>query len=264
MACHGSAARLCRACDLRSQSVLCNVPPDYLASLEALCHRFHYRPKDTVFYEGHASLGLYLLSRGKVKLTRSSSRGRRRIVSILVGGQLIEKHAFAQEATHLVTCVALEPCQVCLIEREGYLALVRREPALAVNLIRLLAGEVGMQGEEGDRFAFADARQRLAAALLDLGRRFGGTVDGAGAVRVGLPLTREEVGELAGVTMETAIRLLGAFRNQGLVAVDRRIITVLDVDRLTRVAARSLHGRERADRPLDGQGLLGAKIGAEG
>lgn len=234
MRCHGSALGLCRTCDQRSQAVLCNLPPDALAALEALCHRFHYRPKDTIFYEGHASLGLHLLSRGKVKLTRSSSRGRRRIVAILEAGQLIEKHAFGQEATHLVTCVALEPCQVCLIEREGYLSLVREQPAVAVDLIRLLAGEVGAQGEEADRFVFADARQRLAGVLLDLSRRFGRMEDGA--FRVSLPLTREEVGELAGVTMETAIRLLGAFRNLGLIALHGRVITLVDCDRLARIA----------------------------
>lgn len=239
---HSSATRLCRDCDLRPASVLCDLPPDYLAALEALCHRFQYRPQDTIFYEGHASLGLYLLSRGTVKLTRSSSRGRRQIVGILDAGQLIEKHAFRRDAMHLVTCDALEPCQVCLIEREGYLSLVRRDPVLAVNLIRLLSTEVGAQQEAADRVAFAGARERLAALLLDLSRRFGRT-EGA-AVRITLLLKREEVGELLGVTMETAIRLLAVFRDQGLIALEGRTITLVDTDRLARIArSASVAGR---------------------
>lgn len=244
MACQPAASRLCRACDLRSGSVLCDLPPDYLAILEQLCHRFQYRAKETIFYEGHASLGLYLLSRGKVKLTRSSSRGRRQIVGILEAGQLIEKHVFRRDAAHLVTCETLEPCQVCLIEREGYLSLVRRDPALAVNLIRLLATEVGVQREEADRFAFAGARVRLAALLVDLGRRFGRPE--GGAVKITLPLKREEVGDLLGVTMETAIRLLGAFRDERLIGLDGRVITLLNADRLARIA-KSTSGASRGD-----------------
>lgn len=224
----------CRSCELRSLSVLCDLPADDLAELNRIIHRFWYDARETVFYEGHACLGLSLLSRGKVKLTRSSTRGRRQIVRILEAGQLIETHAFQDQTTHLVTCETLEPSQVCLIEREGYAALVRRNPDLAINLLQLLSGELGLQRENAAAFTFKSAKERLAALLLDLGQRFG--EEEGDRVELRLRLKREEVAELLGVSTETAIRLLGTFRDEGLVGLDGRAITLLNRTRLARMA----------------------------
>lgn len=236
MARHTSITSGCGLCELRGGSVLCNLQAADLASLERITHRFHYGPRDTVFYEGHACLGLYLLSAGKVKLTRSSARGQRHIVRIVEPGHLLETHAFRPHATHLATCETLEASQICLIERDGYETLVRRDPQLAINLIQLLSGEVGRQQDDVDAFTFQSARERLAALLLELGRRFG---EGAGeTLDLRLALKREELAELLGVTAETTIRLLSAFRAEGLVHLDGRAITLLNRGRLARIARR--------------------------
>lgn len=233
---HTSTINGCGVCELRGGSVLCNLQETDLASLERITHRFHYGPRETVFYEGHTCLGLYLLSAGKVKLTRSSVRGQRHIVRIAASGHLLETHAFRPDTTHLATCETLEASQVCLIERNGYAALVRRDPQLAMNLIQLLSGELGRRQDDVDAFTFQSARERLAALLLELAHRFG---QGTGeAVDLRLALKREELAELLGVTVETAIRLLSAFRTEGLVRLNGRAITLLNRGRLARIARR--------------------------
>jgi len=197
-------------------------------------HVFCYESRQTVFYEGHASLGLYVLCAGRVKLTRTGVSGQRQIVGLLDAGEVIEKHAFKEPALHEVACETLAPSQVCVIEREPYLALVRRNGELAIKIIGLLSSEVVRQMDQMDRFAFLTARQRLAGLLLELDDRFGARRVGVSPVEVAL--TREEVAALAGVAMETAIRLLGEFRDEGLVQLDGRKITLLQPDRLTRIA----------------------------
>lgn len=224
----------CGTCRLRSKSVLCDLAGDDRAAFEKTKRSLQYGPHRAVFYEGHACLGLYLLCAGKVKLTRSSARGQRQIVRILDGGELIEKHAFRDKALHEVTCETLEPSQICLIEKEPYLALIRRNPALALKVIELLSSELGMHMDQLDQFTFKTARERLAGLLLELGDRFGKKVDEK--VLVGITLKREEVAEMAGITVETAIRLLGAFRDEGLVCIDGRAITLLNPDCLARIA----------------------------
>lgn len=224
----------CKTCELRQKSVVCDLAGNDLAEFQKGKHSFHYEANQPVFYEGHACLGLYLLCAGKVKLTRSSARGQRQIVRILEAGQLIEKHAFRDGALHEATCETIEPSQICLIEKEAYLRLIERNPQLAIKLIQLLSCELGMHMDQLDQFTFKTARERLAGLLLELGSRFGGKAgDG---VRVGLTLKREEVAEMAGVTVETAVRLLGAFRDEGLIGIDGRTITLLNPDRLTRIA----------------------------
>ncbi|MBI4400500.1 MAG: Crp/Fnr family transcriptional regulator [Nitrospirae bacterium] len=224
----------CGTCGVRGKSVLCDLAGQDLAAFQKIKRTIQYEPHQTIFYEGHACLGLYLLCAGKVKLTRSSARGQRQIVRILDGGELIEKHAFRDGALHEVTCETLERSQICLIEKEPYLALIQRNPQLAIKLIQLLSSELGMHMDQLDQFTFKTARERLAGLLLELGDRFGKKA--GNEVLVGITLKREEVAEMAGVTVETVIRLLGAFRDEGLVGIDGRVITLLRPDRLARIA----------------------------
>jgi len=224
----------CDACVLRTKAVVCDLEGEDLAAFQKAKCTFLYEPRRTVFYEGHTCLGLYLLCAGQVKLTRSSVRGQRQIVGILEAGQLIEKHAFRQGALHEVTCETMEASHICLIEKEAYLSLIRRNPQLAIKLIQLLSCELGTHMDQLDQFTFKTARERLAGLLLELGDRFG--TETSPGVRVGLTLKREEVAELAGITVETAIRLLGVFRDEGLVTLHGRTITLLNQDRLAKIA----------------------------
>ena len=224
----------CDTCTFREKAVLCDLEGDGLAEFQNIKHSLDYEPHQTVFYEGHSCLGLYLLCRGKVKLTRSSARGQRQIVRILGPGELIEKQGFGERALHEVTCETLEPSQVCVIDKERYLAVIHRNPQLAIKLIQLLSNEHGVNMDQLDQFTFKAARERLAGLLLELGDRFG--KKSADRVQVGLTLKREEIAEMAGITVETAIRLLSVFRNEGLLTIDGRAITLLNPDRLARIA----------------------------
>ena len=229
-------AENCSTCAFRAKAMLCDLEGNDLAEFQNIKRSLDYEPHQTIFYEGHVCLGIYLLCRGKVKLTRSSARGQRQIVRILGAGELIEKQAFGERALHEVTCETLEPSQVCVIDKERYLAVIHRNPQLAIKLIQLLSNELKVNMEQLDQFTFQTARARLAGLLLELDDRFGKKC--AGEVQVGLTLKREEVAEMAGITVETAIRLLSVFRDEGLLTIDGRAITLLNPDRLARIARR--------------------------
>ena len=224
----------CATCTQRAKTIVCDLADADLAAFQRLKQSLRYDGQQTVFYEGHPCLGMYLLCSGRVKLTRSSARGQRQIVRIAEGGDLLEKHVFRDGALHEVTCETLEPCHVCFIDRQAYLELIRRNSELAIRLIQLLSSELGIRMEQRDLFAFRSGRERLAALLLELGTRFGGKA-GKGTL-IGVKLKREELADMAGIAVETAIRLLSAFREEGLIGLDRRSITLLSPDRLARVA----------------------------
>lgn len=226
----------CRTCGLRTTSIVCDLAGDELEAFQDMKRSLLFEPNQVVFYEGHVCLGLYLLCAGRVKLTRTSARGHRVIVGILDAGGLIEQHAWRDGALHEVTCEAMEPSQICVIDKERYLALLKRNPGLAVKLLQSVSQELGAQTDRLEAFAFKTARERVAGLLLELAERFGrNTGDG---LQVGIPLKREELAEMAGVAVETVIRLLGAFRDQGLVSLGEKTITLMNRDRLVRIAGR--------------------------
>ena len=194
------APALCQnsaTCNLRAKAVVCDLADSESATFQKLRHSLRYDARQTVFYEGHACLGLYLLCSGKVKLTRSSARGQRQIVRIAEGGELIEKHVFRDGALHEVTCEALEPCHICFIDRQAYLELIRRNSELAIRLIQLLSSELGIRMDQRDLFAFRSRRERLATLLLELGDRFGQKA--VKGTLIGINLKREELADMEGL-----------------------------------------------------------------
>ena len=187
-----------------------------------------------MFYEGHTALGLYVLCSGRVKLTRLTARGQRRLVALVDPGSLIEKHTFQDGATHEVTCEALEPSQVCIVDRGRYLDLLAQKGDLAVKVIKLLSQEMSGVLEEADQLAFASARERMAHLLIELADRYGeNTSEG---ILITINLKREELAQMAAITVETAVRILHAFQDQDLIHMDGRTITLLNPERLTKAA----------------------------
>lgn len=228
----------CHSCDHRSTSDLCNLNNSEIAEYEEIRRSVLYQSGQFVFYEGHTALGLYVLCSGRVKLTRLTARGQRRLVALVDPGGLIEKHTFQDGAVHEVTCEALEPSQVCVVDRVRYLDLLTRKGDVAVRVIKMLSREMGGVLEEADQLAFASARERMAHLLLELADRYGeNTSEG---ICITIKLKREELAQMAAITVETAVRILHTFQDQDLIHMDGRNITILQQERLTK-AARSLH-----------------------
>ncbi len=230
----GLIPRECGECPLRTSSAVCRAADSNPPAFQKLLHRFLYQPRQIVFYEGHESLGLYVLCSGKAKLTSSSKSGHQRNVSIVGAGELIERSGFCEGMVHAVTCETLEPSQVCLIERKPYLELLENNAPQAIELLQMVSGEDQREKLALGRLPFCKTDERLAAVLLDLGTRFGKQdVEG---VKLEIRLTREELAELAGVAPETLIRLLSRFKKERLVMAHGREITLLNPDRLRALA----------------------------
>ena len=229
----------CEVCPSRGNGDLCNLEKSAAMEFKKIRRTIVYQPGQFVFYEGHAALGLYILCTGRVKLTRSTVRGQQRVVGIMDPGQLIEKHIFKEGALHQLTCEALDPSQVCVVDRAKYLDFLEQNSELAVRVIKLLSHEMGLSLNETDQFAFASGRERIAGLLLELVEKYGEpTPDGS---RISLKLKREELAQMAALTVETGVRILQSLQTSKLIRMNGREITILQSDRLARVARKTPH-----------------------
>lgn len=230
----GTKVDACQTCPARADSLVCRAADIDPPAFRRLVHRFLYQPHQIVFYEGHPCLGIYVVCAGKVKLTSSSSRGHRRIVRLVGAGELIECNGFCDGVAHEVTCETLEPSRICLINRQGYLELLEKNPALAVELLQLVSRQLVQTTMSGERIPFCKTRERLASLLLNLGQRFGHRA--SDGIALGIRLTREELAELIGAAPETVIRLLSHFKRERLVSTNGSEITLLKPERLDKIA----------------------------
>lgn len=228
----------CETCPKRDDSDICDVISPEKDPQGILKRRAIYQPGQCVFYEGHLPLGVYVLCQGKVKLTRLTRNGNQRLVAIVEPGHLLEKQAFQEQAVHQVTCEALESSQVCLFDRSGFLNMLKGNGKLAVKLVQVLSKEMSQVSLVADRFAFSPAKGRLAGLLLDLHERFGEAVPEG--TRLNLNLKREDLAQMAAVTVETVVRLLHVFQNSGFITLHGREITIVQPERLRKIAGESL------------------------
>lgn len=228
----------CESCPNREFSDICDIIPPVEESVGLIKRRAMYQPGQYVFYEGHVALGLYILCHGRIKLTRLNRKGQQRLVGILDSGQLLEKQAFQDQPVHQVTCEVLEPSQICLLDRTSFLTFLKGNAELAVKLVQVLSKEMSHVMNVADRFAFTPARERLAQLLLELQERFGDP--GVEGIRIDLNLKREDLAQMAAVTVETVVRLLHDFQENGLITIQGREIIVLKPERLGKIARISM------------------------
>jgi CRP/FNR family transcriptional regulator len=230
-----AANSVCRICPYREQSVFCELPEHRLDEFSRLKLVSRYQKGQRIFYEGEPNLGLSILCSGKVKLDRTSNAGKTQILNI-VGpcGLLGEKDLFLSDR-HTVSAEALEDSVVGFVKKEDFLAFLTDNATVALRVIRRLAEQLAKIEDRSFALTALDVRQRLAALLLDLADQHGKTVPGECLIDVAL--TRENLAEMIGATPETVIRVLSAFRKDGVIKDTTKQLVVLRPDELQRIAA---------------------------
>lgn len=198
--------------------LLAGLPAQALADLAALARLDNYPPDTTIFNQGDPCDRFWLVRAGRVKIVHLAADGREVILEVISPGE-----AFGGAVLFLpeqpATARAMIPAETVSVPSAAYAQLIARYPLVAQRLVRLLGARlqslIGLQVLAGER-----VERRLAHILLKLADRAGRSEPGD-AVLITLPLTRQDLAEMAGTTLETAIRTMSRFRAQGWVETRR-------------------------------------------
>lgn len=189
---------------------------------------------ELVFYEGLPAHGLYVLCAGKIKVAKRVKGGRSQVLKLLAPGEILgEKTLFDQE-TYTCYAKALEPSRLMFIARADFLGFLRRYPDVALRLIEKLSRELKAFGDKLVEISAYSAKERMARVLLELARAFG--VETSAGLDIGVELPRSEIAEMAGVTTETAVRILSEFKERGILTLPGRRIIILKREELQALA----------------------------
>ena len=224
----------CQHCVTKHLCELFDLSPQESEQLSPQLSYSHYEPRQTIFYEGKPCHGLYILCRGKAKLVQTSWSGQQQILKIVTSGEVLEKNALFTESHHTATCETLEPCQVGFLARDRLDELLQSRPVIALKFLRAMSKELQIAYQKLMAATYQSARERMAATLLQLGKRHG--VPSPHGLLITVSLTREELAEMAGISVETAVRLLTKLKEEQLIAANGKAITLLDIDRLSRIS----------------------------
>ena len=172
---------------------------------------------------------LYAVRSGAFKTVGVSRHGEEKVTGFHLPGELLGLDAISN-GSHSYNAVALEDSEVCLIPFAELEQLAQSMPALQHQLLRLVSSDISRDHGLMLLLGSMTAEQRLAAFLLSLSRRHQRL--GFSASHFILRMTREEIGNYLGLTLETVSRLLSRFQREDLIAVRQRDIELKDADRL--------------------------------
>lgn len=222
----------CESCAVRDVALCAALDDAELAALNALGRRRRVARGEAIVWAGDENLICANIVAGIIKLTMSTADGREQIVGLLYPGDFLGE-LFADEAG--LTATAITPTDLCIYPRGGFRAVLARHPALQHSLLRRTSASLDQARRRMLTLARASAGQRVAGFLHDLAARAGGT---HAPLRFDLPLSRGEIAELLGLTIETVSRQFTALQTRGIVRLSGRRAAILeDPEALAALAA---------------------------
>jgi CRP/FNR family transcriptional regulator, nitrogen oxide reductase regulator len=194
-----------------------------------------YDKDDYLFWEGEPAEWLVFVAEGQVKMIKHSESGRETILATFGPGQIVGEVGVLVGETYPATAQALEPALAFGIRRDDYIALVRKNPELAWALIQELGHRLQRAHETIRSLAVEKVERRVARVVLRMANTAGERLED-GSVRISVPLSRQDIADMAGTVIETAIRALSKFQKQGLIDTRDGHIVLLQAHSLVAIA----------------------------
>lgn len=192
-------------------------------------------PANERLYETGAPLrNLYAVRFGHFKTTQRNAFGGTQITGFQMAGEMLGMDAISTDR-HLCDAVALEDSEVCEIPFDGLQDLFGQLPTLLRHFHRIMGQEITREQNVMLLLGNMRAEQRFAVFLVNLSARY--AARGYAAQAFHLRMSREDIGNYLGLTVESISRLVARFKKLGLIAVERREITLLDPARLKALAS---------------------------
>lgn len=200
-----------------------------LAALAQTARRRQYGTGEVIVLEGEAQQGLYFLEAGYVKVVKVAPSGREQTLLFLEAGDTFNEIGVFSSRPNPATAVALEPSAVWLIPREHLTRLLREQPAFAQSVVERMAERmlflVGLVSD----LSLRPVGGRLARLLLEA------AVDDV--VQRPRWFTQAELAARLGTVPDVVQRSLRSLEAEGLIAVDRAQIRLLNRPALEQLAA---------------------------
>jgi CRP-like cAMP-binding protein len=205
------------------------------SDLKEISQKFYkneFKKGEYLFWEGDPSSRLYVIKEGKVKILKHSSAGKEMLLEIVSAGEICGAGAIFSQ-TQVASAQTIEHVSTYSLSKKDFLLLLERHNKLAIQIIMYLGEKLMKAHEMMISLVSSKVDGRIAALLIGLSEKHGSLVPQG--IRINLRLTRQDIADIVGTTVETAIRVMSRFRKQGMLITDSKHIVVIDKDKLKKI-----------------------------
>jgi CRP/FNR family transcriptional regulator len=221
---------------LRSCQLFTGLPLQDLESIADVTVIKSLAKGDYLFHEGGPANGFYIVQRGSVNVHRVNAAGKEQIIHIFRTGESFAEVALASDKGYPADARVLEATQVLLVQKEGILALLRRQPELALRMLGSMSSHLRVLVGQLEDLTLKDVETRLANWLV----KRCPNPQGEQPARIELTLAKRVLAAELGTVSETFSRTLAKFREQKLLTVKGKTIVVLSPAKLNALLRRNL------------------------
>lgn len=182
-----------------------------------------YRENEVIFHAEDLGSCIFILKSGLVKISICDKNGKEDILKVMYPFDFFGEMSILDGQHRSATVTAMEKSTAFIIEKKSFLKLIKEYPQIAFNMLATMCRRARKTNEKIASLRFADAYGKVARVLLDISDE-SGVSEGV----INLKLSRQELAELAGVTRETATRILAEFQENGCIEIGKRKISILN------------------------------------
>ncbi len=206
----------CLSCKMRAGHSFCDLPAAALRDFEAIKYCTTYPKGAVLFVDGQEPRGIFVLCKGRVKLSICHSDGKTLIVKIAEQGEVLGLSSTIGGKPYELTAETVDPCQINFVRREDFLRLVKEHSEVCLQAAMQLSHKYNTACQEIRSLGLShSAGEKLAKLLFDWSTRNGES--GKPAARFTLAVTHEEMAQMIGTSRETVTRLLADLKKRQVV-----------------------------------------------
>src|SRR5215212_6985654 len=235
---------------LASHELFRGLSDHVLDRLSAHARIAEYGPGKRIFEKGDPGHGLLAVLAGLVKISVHSSEGREIVLNLIGPNEVFGEIALFDGEPRTADATAVTRCHLLVLDRRDFLPLIEQEPSIAIRLLEVVSRRLRRTSEQVEDLSFEGVPLRLAKALLRLAELQGSAQQATPRILI----TQKALGQTVGLSRESINKHLQAWRQAGLIAIDKGACILLEPETLREFAASHERGEPRPEMRLERSG----------
>lgn len=187
---------------LKASPAFGSLPDNVIEQITTVAHWRHVAKGHVLFREGDPVDAVYVVGRGRVKITTTSVEGKEQLLHLLGPGDVFPRVGLFRTGAYPATAVADAPSAIAVIHRAALMELAQERGEVAIALLAMMDEVIRSLHQRIRSLALADVKARVQQLLLT------GT---------GRPLTHQEIAAFVGAARETVTRAIAELRREGII-----------------------------------------------
>jgi len=208
---------------LRGSALFARLSDEETDAVLAHARIVRYATGDVIVAKGDPGDSMMAVLQGRVSISTTSEDGRQVVLSALGVGDVFGEIALLDGKERTADVTALTDCEILIVPRRSLWSVLERRPDLCIDLMLVLCERLRHTTEQVEDLAFLHLESRMAKALLRLLEE-----SGAGQTRAAIRISQRALGELVGGSRESVNKHLNAWKELGIVSIEKGGIVIRD------------------------------------